>query len=132
LKAVLDELLESVTRWAARRDDVTAIALVGSHARGAARPDSDVDLVLIVERPADLLADTSWLRSFGPIGRQSVESWGRVTSVRVWYSDGPEVEFGFTTPEWATHPDEGTRRVVSDGIRILMDREGVLARLLRC
>jgi len=57
-----------------------------------------------------------------------MEDWGKVTSLRVWYEGGEEVEFGITTPEWVPHPiDEGTWKVISDGIRILFDRHDYLA-----
>jgi hypothetical protein len=36
-----------------------------------------------------------------------------------------------TTPAWARFPiDAGTRQVVSNGMRILLDKEGTLGRLL--
>jgi hypothetical protein len=54
-----------------------------------------------------------------------------VTSVRAWYVDGTEVEFGLATVEWATSPDQGTRRVVKDGLRVLLDRDGALASIPR-
>jgi predicted nucleotidyltransferase len=93
------ELLDRVTRWAAARSDLIGLALVGSHARGEARPDSDIDLVLLARR----------------------------TSLRVHYEDGLEVEYGLTSSAWATPPiDEGTARVISGGMRILLDREGLL------
>lgn len=125
---MLEELLDGVVRWARARADVRAVVLVGSHARGAARPDSDVDLVLLVERPDELLADTTWLSAFGAVVRCELEHWGRVESLRAWYSSGLEVEFGLTTPDWATRPDEGTERVLSDGARVLLDRDLVFAR----
>jgi predicted nucleotidyltransferase len=124
---MLDELLERVLRWATERPDVRAVVLVGSHARGAARPDSDVDLVLLVERPRDLIADTAWLGAFGAVERREIERWGRVVSVRAWYAGGAEAEFGLATPDWATRPDDGTRRVLGDGARVLLDHDGVLA-----
>jgi hypothetical protein len=49
--------------------------------------------------------------------------------VRVWYRAGLEVEFSLATLAWATEPDEGTRRVLADGYRVLLDRDGVFAQL---
>ena len=124
---MLDALLDGVVSWARDRADVRAIVLVGSHARGTARPDSDVDLVLLVERPDELLTDAAWLERFGPVARHVVERWGRVFSVRTWYTSGAEVEFGLTTPDWVTRPDAGTERVLRDGARVLLDRDGLFA-----
>jgi hypothetical protein len=106
-------------------------ALVGSHARGEARPDSDVDLMIITTEPQRYVEDDSWVGVFGCVETVTVERWGAVTSLRVHYEGGPEVELGITTPEWAsTDPvDPGTERVVRDGIRPLLDRAGMLAGL---
>jgi predicted nucleotidyltransferase len=125
---VVEVFLERVIRWATDRDDVRAVVLVGSHARGTARPDSDVDLMLLVQHPQLLIEDTTWLSGFGRVARVAAEDWGRVTSLRVWYARGPEVEFGLATVDWATRPDDGTRRVLSDGVRVLLDRDAVFAR----
>ncbi len=124
------EILSGVRSWATSQAGVVGVALVGSRARGEARPDSDVDLVLLCEAPEHFLRDTSWVRGFGEVTAIQVEQWGRVTSLRVHYTDGIEVEFGLTTSEWAEIPaDPGTRTVVATGMRVLFDREGALRRL---
>lgn len=121
------ELLDRVTRWAAARSDLIGLALVGSHARGEARPDSDIDLVLLARRPGDFVDESDWVARFGTVVTCKVEGWGLVTSLRVHYEDGLEVEYGLTSSAWATPPiDEGTARVISGGMRILLDREGLL------
>jgi hypothetical protein len=46
-----------------------------------------------------------------------------VTSLRVWYADGLEVEFGIADRDWASAPlDAGTRRVLEEGLVVLFDR----------
>jgi predicted nucleotidyltransferase len=126
----ISDFLERVTDWAAHQPTIAAVALVGSHARGAARPDSDIDVVLLCEEPHAFLAHTSWIHHFGAVARCHTEAWGVVTSLRVHYTDSVEVEFGLTTRAWAGLPvDPGTQDVVSHGMRILWDREGLLARL---
>ncbi len=127
---VVAELLEAVVGWAEMETSIVGVALVGSHARDAARPDSDVDLVVLVRNPQKFLADTAWLEQFGSVVSCETEDWGRVTSLRVFYGEGLEVEFGLTIPDWAELPvDVGTRRVVSDGMRVLYDPEGILKAL---
>lgn len=125
-------LLAGVQRWAAERPDVVAVALVGSWARGEARLDSDVDLVLIVRDEAGYLAFPSWLAAFGQPGDTVRERYGRLTALRVWYADGPEVEWGIANARWlATDPvDAGTAAVVRDGCVALHDPTGALGRLL--
>jgi len=129
-KPSVSEFLNSVTEWAQNQPSISGVALVGSHARGEARPDSDIDLVLLCADPQAFLSDASWIERFGDVETCQTEDWGMVTSVRVHYRDGLEVEFGMTTPEWAELPvDPGTKSVVLNGLRILMDRDGRLSRL---
>jgi len=121
----IKSFISAVTQWAETQPDVTAVVLVGSHARGEATPQSDVDLVVLTQDPDRYVADTAWARSFGEVEREEQEDWGRVMAVRVWYAGGREVEFGFTKPDWAALPlDPGTKRVIEDGMRVLFDRNG--------
>ena len=124
-----DELVKAVALWAENHVDIVSVALVGSHARGNARVDSDVDLVLQCASPARYLGDLTWISEFGVAKDVSVEDYGVVQSVRVFYEDGPEVEYGITSSEWATLPlDEGTLKVLRDGVKVLLDRDGSLNR----
>lgn len=53
-------LRPALDAWAADDPDISAIGLVGSYARGAEGPGSDVDLVVIARDPSHLLADAAW------------------------------------------------------------------------
>jgi hypothetical protein len=124
----VDALLSAVSTWANTQPDVRGVALVGSHARGEAKTTSDVDLVLIVEDPSKYVQDSSWALRFGAVNHVERESYGKVTSLRVWYRDGLEVEYGFTDHTWVSFPlDEGTRSVLLDGARVLFERDQILA-----
>jgi len=124
-----DELVKAVALWAENHVDIVSVALVGSHARGAARSDSDVDLVIQCASPARYLGDLTWISEFGVAKDVSVEDYGVVQSVRVFYEGGPEVEYGITSSKWATLPlDEGTLKVLRDGVKVLLDRDGSLNR----
>ncbi len=126
----IEQFLSQVKTWAEQQPDITGVLLVGSYARGTARPDSDVDLMVLTTSPQRYLDDISFADRFGAVAKWVIEDWGRVTSVRVWYKDGLEVEYGITDPDWAAQPlDAGTRRVISDGMRVLFDRDGSLSRL---
>ncbi len=125
----VDELVTAVTSWAEKQVDIVSVALVGSHARGNARTDSDVDLVIQCATPARYLGDLTWISEFGVARDVSVEDYGLVQSVRVFYADGPEVEYGITSSEWVTLPlDEGTITVLRNGVLVLLDRDGALPR----
>ena len=116
--------------WSGRREAVRAVALVGSVARGDARPDSDVDVVLLVLDLACYLEHTNWVSDMDLVERVSTESYGKVTSLRVRYAGGPEVEFAIASNDWATAPvDSGTEEVARQGILVLLDRDGEVTAL---
>lgn len=122
--------LQNVRDWAGSKNDIRGILLVGSYARGTQRPDSDVDLVILAQSPDLYLKDPSFVRRFGAVERTTVEDWGRVKSLRVFYRDGLEVEFGLARPDWAKKPlDAGTEKVLADGARVILDRDGLLVDL---
>lgn len=119
--------LKAVSKWAETCEDVLGLALVGSHARSAAGTDSDVDLLVLCESLDALTNNQDWVELFGEIREIGTECYGSIRSVRVFYEVGIEVEFGIAEVSWATIPlDSGTRRVISDGMRILYDREDFL------
>jgi predicted nucleotidyltransferase len=121
--------LDAFVGWASDQADVQAIALVGSYARDAARDDSDIDLVILTDKPDKYLDDIKWTERFGTIERHQTEDYGKLTSVRIWYQNGPQVEYGITTADWAATPlDSGTREVISNGMIVLFERGILLSR----
>ena len=123
-----DELIAIVQSWAQRDDRVIAAGICGSHARGEARPDSDIDFCILTADPASLLEDRSWIFGFGADARvaEDVEDYNLVQSIRVFYG-ATEAEFGITDKAWADPPiDAETARVINNGLRILYDPEGRL------
>jgi predicted nucleotidyltransferase len=121
------DFIEDFMRWSKRRRDIRAVALVGSYARLAAKETSDVDLIVITDKPQGYLTDTEWTRVFGRVIARKIEPYGRLTSLRVWYENGLEIEYGFTTREWVQTPlDEGTKRVIEGGMRVLFEKEPLL------
>jgi ribosomal protein S18 acetylase RimI-like enzyme/predicted nucleotidyltransferase len=135
----LERILDLIAKWVRARQDIRGLALVGSHASGTARTDSDIDLVVLATAPAVLRADTSWLEAIDwssarvRIANWDDEDYGIAWSRRVRLNSGAELEISFAPVAWAfTDPvDAGTRRVVSDGCRILHDPDGLLAHLCR-
>ncbi len=124
----ITDFLDAFTHWASAQSDIQAVALVGSYAREVATDTSDIDLVLVVDDPQRYLADTDWSTQFGTVAQQQIEDYGLVTSLRVWYVGGREVEYGLTTPAWIQPPlDEGTQRVIQDGMKILFERAALLS-----
>jgi predicted nucleotidyltransferase len=135
---VIDCIVQIILAWAQTEAKVRAVALVGSHARGTARADSDLDLVVLSNAPEFFRADASWLDAieWNDVGTCPVkwqdEDYGVLWSRRLWLEQVRfEVETGFAGPSWAeVNPlDPGTQRVVADGCRILYDPDQSLARL---
>lgn len=123
----ITKFLASVAHWAESQPDIVVVALVGSYARDAGTPTSDIDVMILTSEPERYWQDTRWIERFGKVQRQAIENWGDVTSLRVWYEAGQEVEFGLTTPAWATPPiNAGAWRVISEGMKVLFDRENLL------
>ncbi|WP_028192491.1 nucleotidyltransferase domain-containing protein [Salinispora pacifica] len=122
-------VLGVVVGWATGRAEVRGVVVVGSWARGAARMDSDVDIVVLTDQ-ARYSAVEVWT---GLLGGEVVRlaEWGPLREVRVRRPSGLVVEVGVAPVSWAdTDPvDAGTRRIVGDGHRIVHDPAGVLARL---
>jgi hypothetical protein len=90
---------------------VRGVALVGSWARRTARPDSDLDLVVLVQDITQFSAARRWAdlvpRGFEFLGTQE---WGPLTERRVRLVSGLQVELGIAPLSWAvTKPaDDGT------------------------
>jgi len=89
-----------------------------------------VYLVIIAREPKKYLEDTRWAEQFGAIDGQRIEHYGKVTSLRVWYSGSYEVEYGFSDETlWALPLDAGTKKVIFNGMKILSERGSILSRL---
>lgn len=103
--------------------------MVGSWARGTARMDSDVDVVVLTDQVRYSVAGVWTGLLGGEVLRLS--EWGPLREVRLRRPSGLVVEIGVAPVSWAdTDPvDAGTRQVVGDGHRIVHDPVGVLARL---
>ncbi|PPB50356.1 nucleotidyltransferase [Arthrobacter pityocampae] len=115
-------IIGDVAAWAAQEDKVRALALVGSYARGAERMANDVDLVVLSDTP-ESLDDAAWFEHLAP-GARLVRSqeWGPVRERRFRLVSGLIVELGIAPSNWAAVPlDQGTRRVLKDGHRVLYD-----------
>jgi RimJ/RimL family protein N-acetyltransferase/ADP-ribose pyrophosphatase YjhB (NUDIX family) len=130
----VDEVVDNAAQWAADRPDIRGMAMVGSWARGTAQMTSDVDLIVLTDVPERYLGSDEWLGAFGAVSVVRRQQWGpHLTEVRIRRASGLEVEVDITATAWAaTGPvDPGTRRVVTDGVRVLHDPEQLLAALVR-
>lgn len=128
-RAEFDRIQQTITAWALTQGEVEAVALVGSWARDEARPDSDIDVVVLTDSNR-FAEETDWIEPAVGSAAELVrtEDWGALIERRVRLASGLEVEFGFARPSWAaTDPvDSGTARVVGDGCLPWFDPEGLI------
>lgn len=129
------ELLEAaVADWAAEREDVLALLIVGSQARAEMPADrwSDLDVVLLLEDPAPYIDESGWLSEFGePILTFLEPTFEGSQERRVLYATGEDVDF-VLLPRSAVERLEttpGAAELFGRGYRLLVDRIGLGERL---
>ena len=134
----LDQILELVVEFAQSNIHILAVGLCGSWARGEASPDSDIDLsFLVVDKKTfksqDWLGDFPFHKIQDSIKSFRDEIYGVTWSRHVFLGSGIEIEFGFADKSWADidHLDKGTRKVVTDGYKILYDPSKLLKKLVK-
>lgn len=119
-----DGFINALREFAIETSHIDSVLIVGSYARGTNRADSDVDVVIITSDKAGMVENQSFTEKFGAVVKQQTEYYGACTSIRTWYGDGREVEFGILEPSWTAVPlDSGTYRVLSDGFVIVADKK---------
>lgn len=120
MKKFFDELKS----YAENNTDIECILVVGSYARGTNTEVSDIDIVMITTNKKTMLEKQDFIHEFGIVCKKQIEDYGPCTSIRVFYQDGKEVEFGLVEPSWISLPlDPGTDQVLSDGYQILIDKQ---------
>jgi len=129
-------LQDGLAAWARIEPGCRALAVVGSWARGAARPGSDLDFMMLATDRDRWAADDDWLRrvlrGIGfPFARTAQEAYGVTRAWRAWPGPQIELELGVADVDWARLDpvDAGTRRVVNDGLVPLIDKDGLLGAL---
>jgi len=128
--ARVDGFLFEFKRWASTEPDIQAVALIGSHARKTATEESAIDLIVVVFPPNIYLKHKQWTSLFGTVVREQLEDYGKCKSLRVWYDEGFEVEYGFVDQSWADLPQHvDTRKVVASGMKVLFERTALLSLL---
>ena len=74
--------------------------------------------------PMDWLALSIGRSGSQPLEYSKIEYYGACTSIRVWYQDENEIEFGMVDHSWISLPlDSGTRKVLTEGYKIIIDKK---------
>lgn len=116
---------DALRAWAEEEPRIDAAITIGSYVRGTQKPDSDIDAVIVSSDKLYFIENTAVLKRFGSYSRYQLEDWTACTSVRVWFDDGMEVEFGFVRDFWATNVAEsGAARALEDGFETIYDPNG--------
>ena len=137
-KGQSSKLIKLIAGFVERNDDLRALGVCGSWARGNPTPDSDLDLVIIARNPSVYRRRQQWVRElpFDRYGFNYVNhhtaTYGVVWSAHVELEPYAELELSFAAPSWAcVDPlDPGTRHVVTDGFKVVVDKDRLLAQLV--
>ncbi len=123
--------MENYFDWFKSQKNILGILVIGSYARGEQKVDSDLDIMILCDEYVKYIEDRDWLTNFGAIKSSKLENWGATKSLRVFFENGDEVEFGFSTNSWAnTNPiDNGTKEVMNGGYKVLYDPKRILKKL---
>lgn len=130
-------LTEAIANWVQTQPTIKALGLAGSWAAERARPDSDLDLLILANNRQKYRENQVWLSDlllpepFRVVSHRSAD-YGSVWSCHALLQPDAQLELSFAGLEWAlTDPiDVGTRLVVSNGFRVIVDKERRLQQLV--
>ena len=131
----MDLLAAAVADWASEREDVKAVAIVGSQVREHVPADrwSDLDLILLVDDPAAYTDEETWIAEFGTPVLTFLESTatGEQRERRVLYETGEDVDFPLipVSALERLESSENAAALVRRGYRVLVDKIGLEDRL---
>lgn len=127
---MIDKFLNKLKKYAINEPYIESVIMVGSYARGTNTPNSDLDLCIITTNKKEMVHKSDFIGKFGEYEKIQTEYYGPCTSIRVWYKNGPEVEFGIVEPSWISLPlDSGTYQVLCGGYKVIVDKSGYFKEL---
>jgi uncharacterized protein len=117
------KFLADVKNWGENSGFVKAVILVGSYAKGTNKADSDIDLCILSDDRDYIISNPDIFNQFGCISKINTEYYGACTSIRIWYENGFEVEYGIVEEDWIGEPlDAATIRVLQNGYKVIVDK----------
>lgn len=128
---MIENFINALKDFSANTSYIESVIIVGSYARGTNKESSDLDIVIITPNKSEMVRNQDFVQSFGEVYKKQTEYYGACTSIRVWYKNGQEVEFGLVEPSWIEKPlDTGTNKVLSDGYKIVIDKKDYFENLI--
>ncbi|HEX4898267.1 MAG TPA: aminoglycoside 6-adenylyltransferase [Candidatus Limnocylindrales bacterium] len=133
-----EEIADRFVRWATAEDAIRAAVVIGSRARTDHPADewADLDILIWSTDPARYLRSADWTAEIAEPWLSFVEtsSDSRVQERRVLFAGGLDVDFAFVNAEPAPVPSESLADLAAiifgRGVRVLLDRDGVVAGLM--
>ena len=128
---MIENFVNALKNFSANTTYIESVIIVGSYARGTNKKSSDLDIVIITPNKSEMVRNQNFVQNFGEVCKKQTEYYGACTSIRVWYKNGLEVEFGIVEPSWIEKPlDIGTNKVLSDGYKIVLDKKDYFENLM--
>ena len=127
---MIENFINALKDFSANTSYIESVIIVGSYARGTNKESSDLNII-ITPNKSEMDRNQDFVQSFGEVYKKQTEYYGACTSIRVWYKNGPEVEFEIVEPSWIEKPlDTGTSKVLSDGCKIVIDKKDYFENLI--
>lgn len=140
MRLTYEDLIERYTAWAEATEDVRAALILGSRARSDHPADewADLDILVFARNPEQFIQSAEWAMDIAPAWLSFIErtgdgkSWER----RTLYAGGLDVDVALDPAEWlqgflGEELPADVVDIVRRGVRILVDKEGMLAQLLQ-
>ncbi|HEX6989300.1 MAG TPA: aminoglycoside 6-adenylyltransferase, partial [Bacillota bacterium] len=131
-------LIGRIETWARNREDIRGLLILGSRARCIRPADawSDLDVLLVTTDPDSYLDSTGWLADLGTVWITFLEPTpAGGLERRVLFAGGLDVDFSVVAAaDAAALAERGVppevAGIVTRGVRVLLDRDGLMSRLI--
>jgi len=133
-----DRIAERFAAWAAAEDDIRAALVIGSRARLNHPADewADLDVLVLTDGPSRYVQDPGWVAAIGDPWITFLEptAAGHGSERRVLFAGGADVDFAFFAIDeietLLTADPRAAQAALGRGFRVLLDKDGVAARLM--
>jgi len=133
-----DDLIARITAWTNSHPDVRAALILGSRARTDHPADewADLDVLVFAHQTDQFIHSSDWAKAIAPAWLSFSERSGdgQAWERRTLYNGGLDVDVSFYPVEWLdaiqAEIPPAMLDVIRRGVRILVDKDGKLARIL--